>query len=201
MSGVYVVTAIEYTASAINADNIGVEVFAGFEAARTRALELLIFDYKPSSIHDPVMEDLLDGEAQWVFASTNTESVVITYRNIPGFSNAVFYDEYDLALGSLPGGFTNSNKPITMEYLIKFPHDVKSIYELSDFQKWALTVARIRRSPNYSVTLNRFNIIKQKEAISHLGVNPYNMSVFGDKIIEVECVPIENIRLISMRQV
>lgn len=197
MSGVYVVTAIENDASV---DSLSVEVFAGFESAKKRALELLsIFGYQLPMLVNPDREDFEDGEAQWVFVSTDNESVVITYRKIPDFSSTLIVSKYDPALNTLPGGFNHFGKPVTMETVINLPYSVKEMATLTFAQKWALTVARVRKSKDYLVKINN-DYFNHSKALLALG-NCYNSTTLsGEAIVYAECDRVENIRLEVIEQ-
>lgn len=54
----------------------------------------------------------------------------------------------------LPGGFSTLDKPIDMATLKNDPHYVKSVYQLSDEQKWALVLARTKHRPKQVILIN-----------------------------------------------
>jgi hypothetical protein len=67
----------------------------------------------------------------------------------------------------LPAGWFANNKPATMEDLWNDPFYIKSIFMLTENQKWALVIARIKKRPNFYLDLD-YNVFDQFGALQHL---------------------------------
>jgi hypothetical protein len=156
MAGIYIVNCV----NSLNHKVIS-EIFPGFKAARECAVYLAskyvnFIDHKTNFIQKN--DDV--GSPYWKVLYTDNIYIVISFRKIPKLTNTIVNDNkdqdetYRLIL-DIPGGFDLNNKPMTIQDVINAPNSVKStVCELTDHQKWALTIARIRRIPNYTITVN-----------------------------------------------
>jgi hypothetical protein len=93
-------------------------------------------------------------------------------------------DFFDL---SLPGGFSLKDKALTMKEVSANPHDVKSIYNLSKRQKWALTTSRIQKRPAFMCLVPAYGVFTQRYALEELE----KRSVVGEKLVELEMLHLE----------
>lgn len=213
MSAVYVVVAVDNSA-----DLTTCEVYAGVQAALGRAFALahysaiMNYDWVDTS---PKEQKMPDGSIKWVFLDTNKKYIAVHYKNIllsslskkdifdqplkaamvipPGdpvilVDPTVTADEpYD---DSLPGGWWNDNKPALFEDLWEYPDEIKSVYILTESQKWALATARIMKRPNYELYLPNLGTFNQAAAIKELKAK----SSIGSEIRDDECIWIEGVR-------
>jgi hypothetical protein len=100
----------------------------------------------------------------------------------------VTYDDpYDDAL---PSGWGTNNKPATMKDLWEKPADVKSVFELTSPQKWALAKARISKRPNYHLDIPGLGIFDQARALRVLN----EKTIEGEEVMEDELEWLEDLR-------
>ncbi len=147
------------------------EAYAGVQSALGRGFQLASDKAGPGRtdlfIASPKEETLLDGTIRWVFMDTNKQSVAVFYREIAtsllsqkdpmnvlsGFTQTVAPPPppaYDIEDRSLPVGWFYDGKPALMADMQDRPWDVKDpLNDLTDNQKWALTIARVKKSPGY----------------------------------------------------
>ncbi len=95
-------------------------------------------------------------------------------------------DFFDLAL---PGGFSLKDRGLTMKEVSADPHNVKSIYNLSKRQKWALTTSRIQKRPAFMCLVPGHGVYTQRYALEELE----KRSEAGEKLVELEMHQLEAI--------
>jgi len=95
-------------------------------------------------------------------------------------------DFFDL---TLPGGFSKKNRPLTMKEVSEAPHDVKSIFQLTEDQYWALATARIKKRPSFMLLLPGVGVYTQRYALEELA----NKSQIGASIAREEMVRLQAI--------
>ncbi len=76
-------------------------------------------------------------------------------------------DFFDL---TLPGGFSKKDKPLTLKEVCDAPHDVKSIFQLTEAQSWALATARIKKRPSFMLLLPGVGVYTQRYALEELAL-------------------------------
>ncbi len=165
MSHVYMVVATK------DAEIEVCEAYAGVQSALGRGFQLASDKAGRGRtdlfIPDPKEETLLDGTIRWVFMDTNKQSVMVFYREIAtsllssrdpmSVMSCATKDvlpppppAYDIEDRSLPVGWFYDGKPALMADMQDHPYDVKDpVTDLTDNQKWALTLARVKKSPGY----------------------------------------------------
>lgn len=145
------------------------EAYAGVQSALGRAIQISS-DFAGRGRIDlidtsPKEECLLDGSTRWTFMDTNVHSVVVIFRHIATAlpsqrdpvsvqglvkDNAPPPPPYNMEDRSLPVGWFYDGKPALMGDMQDHPYDVKDpVTDLTDNQKWALTIARVKKSPGY----------------------------------------------------
>lgn len=89
----------------------------------------------------------------------------------------------------LPGGFTYDNKPLTIGNLKGDPYCSQSSYSLSEAQKTALVVARIRKMPNYYYK----DIVSENNRLQSSALEEIkNKTPLGEDIVRYEIAVLEN---------
>lgn len=63
--------------------------------------------------------------------------------------SSICLEKDDPSRRDLPGGWDYSGKPITVGFLLDNSADVKLTADLSEVQRWALTIARVNKRPNF----------------------------------------------------
>lgn len=136
-------------------------------------------DYTAWLVSNPDKQVLDDGTARWVFLETSKQYVGVHELPVSEktFSPSAHADllsltppvvklvpqlpDYpihkDLAnkyLGNLPGGFDYSNKPLKLDWVLANPMDAVPTVQLSDKQRTALVVARIKAITDYNFAWN-----------------------------------------------
>jgi hypothetical protein len=168
MSSVYIVVGTE------DSDVKYCEAYAGVQSALGRAIQISS-DFAGRGRIDlidtsPEEEILLDGCIKWTFMDTNKHSVVVIFRRIAeamlsqkdpssaqGLTSNVVapLDQpkvipYDMEDKTLPAGWFYDGRPALMSDMQTSPWDVKDpVSDLTDNQKWALVIARVKKSPGY----------------------------------------------------
>lgn len=214
MSAVYVVIAISN-----GADLEVCETYAGSNAALGRAFSLAklrSFVNKEWLVPDPSEEKGPDGNPRWVFISTNKTYVAVHFQrilitpenyeplkspihpdpspNVTVQTNQAVLDPvvtfdapYDDAL---PAGWFLDKKPATMKDLWETPELLKSAFELSSTQMWALVKARISKRPNFHLDVPGFGIFDQARALREID----QKTVAGEEVVESEIEWLEDVR-------
>ena len=95
-------------------------------------------------------------------------------------------DFFDL---TLPGGFSLKDKALTMKEVSADPHNVKSIYELTEAQKWALVTSRISKRPSFLCYSPKNGTFSQYYALKEL----VKRSFAGQEIMELELAQLQAI--------
>jgi hypothetical protein len=90
---------------------------------------------------------------------------------------------------SLPAGWDKNHKPIFMQAVYDDPSCVLPIDELTENEKFALTIARISHRPNYSFTFSPSTTWNQSEVIEKLK----RKSWYSYDIVEYEMEQLQNI--------
>lgn len=178
-----------------------------------------IMDYNYIVDAAPLEQKMSDGSIKWVFLNSNNKYIAVHYKDIlissksrrdpledlqttlaavsdnskdflpPVVDPIVTYDDpYE---DTLPGGWWAwNNKPATMKDLWEKPADLKSVFELTSLQKWALTKARISKRPNYHLDIPGLGIFDQARALFHLS----EKTVEGEELMEDELEWLEDLR-------
>lgn len=190
MSQVYIVMSIG------NSQLIFCEVYDNLNSALNKAKEIVgelneNLDLLVIRNPDPTEQKMTDGSTKWCLLNLQSKSVFVLSKEITS-SNAVndtdpakvsaLDDPYH---NSLPAGWNYNNKPITMEYLSKFPYDVKPYATLTDAQKWALTKARVTKRPYYSFIANIFGKVHQLKALQEINAKSYLGELISSNEINV----------------
>lgn len=144
------------------------EAYAGVQSALGRAIQISsdlagrgridLIDTSPQE------EKLSDGSVRWVFMDTNKHMVMVLFRHIsaslPSARDGVSMVNtpppppplpvYDIEDSNLPVGWFYNGKPALMADMKSHPHDIKDqLNDLTDNEKWALVIARVKKSPGY----------------------------------------------------
>lgn len=144
------------------------EAYAGVQSALGRGFQLASDKAGRGRtdlfIASPQEETLLDGTIRWVFMDTNKQSVVVFYReiatallsakdpmnNVGHVVTSPSPPTYDMEDKTLPAGWFYDGKPALMSDMQDRPWDIKDpVSDLTDNQKWALVIARVKKSPGY----------------------------------------------------
>lgn len=160
-----------------------------------------------------------DGTIRWVFINSDKTYVAVHFQNILIYPNAfeplknsdhpdpvsvvsvtpitlnqavmdpvvTWDDPYNF---DLPGGWYIGGKPANMQDLWEEPHKIKSVYDLSKVQKWALAKARISKRPNYHLDIPGLGIFDQTRALHHINA----CDTFGEEVMEDELAWLEEVR-------
>lgn len=147
------------------------EAYAGVQSALGRAIQISS-DFAGRGRIDlidtsPKEEHLLDGSIRWTFMNTNVHSVVVILRHIAtalpsskdpsSVMGCATKDvapppppPYDMEDATLPAGWFYTGKPALMSDMKANPFDIKDpLLDLTDNEKWALVIARVKKSPGY----------------------------------------------------
>lgn len=163
-----------------------IESYAGQKAALEKAKSLAIFD--ENKLLNPSKE-FKNGNQLFVLINDLNNSLYLAIQFTYIETKPVFPEYDDPYHKDLPAGWTLDNKPATIETLISDPENVKSIYSLTDKQKYTLTLARINKRKQYHTLI--FNAwFDQDKALSELKLSP--TSALSAAIIDNELNIIEN---------
>ncbi len=95
-------------------------------------------------------------------------------------------DFFDL---TLPAGFSLKDKGLTMKDVSADPHNVKSIYELTEAQKWALVTSRVSKRPSFLCYSPNNGTFSQYYALKEL----VKRSFAGQEIMKLELTQLQAI--------
>lgn len=99
--------------------------------------------------------------------------------SIPNNSVSTAEEVIEIMGRHVPAGFSISNKPLTNEHLLKYPYQFKSKSELTEKQKFALAVARLKKASHYKIRIYG-QIMENTEALSYLEAKDRDDSISSD---------------------
>ena len=179
-----------YVVIVVNKSKLEVcEAYAGSTAALGRASALAHYKSiieQVCLISNPLESKDKNGDPCWVFIDSHDIYIAVHFQQIK-VSNSICDNVCGSLFGqivatitpvksvalndpyedSLPGGWFFDGKPATMKDLKSNPDLIKSIYDLTDAQKWALATARISKSPNFFLDLE-YSTFNQSAALGFL---------------------------------
>lgn len=92
---------------------------------------------------------------------------------------------------SLPAGWFANKKPATMKDLWETPDQIKSVYEMSNAQMWALAKARILKRPNFYLDIPGLGVFNQARALKEID----ERTIAGEEVVESEIGWLEDLRV------
>lgn len=182
MSEVYIVMSLN------NSQLAWCEVYDSLTPALNKAKEIVGEMNENSDLlvvrnPNPTEHKMPDGSTKWCLLNVHAKSVFVINKQVTSCNSSTTDPAKESSLddpyhSALPAGWDYNNKPITMEYLLKFPYDVKPYSTLTEAQKWALSKARIAKRPHYTFVPNNVGKVYQLSALKEIN----NKSYLGELI-------------------
>lgn len=176
-------------------NNPQIATYHAFKLAQNKSL-----NHPEWLISNPLAEKLEDGTVRWTFLETSKnlvslllKSVLETTKNftdtksLPVMPSVISKPVDDPFEKSLPGGFTYDGKPVNMDYVISHPDDVVLPLSLTSEQQLALVTARIRKRPNYSLSVYGFKL-EQFNALDEIK----NKTYYLKDLVKAELTVLDN---------
>lgn len=141
------------------------------------------YDFKWAQDHYhqcTICHNMVDREREENPLYDYTKDVVNTATQAPTTSVPVDNPEES----SLPAGWSYAGKPVIMQDLFEDPYSVLPTHQLKENQQWALTIARIRKRPQFSLLIPGVATFNQQTALHEL----QNKTNIGHEIVMLECV-------------
>lgn len=198
MSDIYIV--IE------NSDNAApdvCEVYSDKQQALGRASALAHFAAVHHSSWDISPKEKVDvqGNQYWVFLNNsgfNRHYVAVYYKKVEDKVTSKSFTiptsplpppKDDPMDPTLPAGWTYNGKPITMADLLEDPYNIKPTYDLSESQRYALVTSRIKKRPQFFLSIPSIFRGDQKAVLHELETK----TNIGHEIVMLECVFLDRI--------
>jgi hypothetical protein len=171
MEGVYVVLGIVSSILDVKVCEVYTDKDAAFKSAIALAEEVCP-PHRTDWLDRNPQEEKSERLSRWVFLDTSAKAVMVTFQKIiespAGVNDLRSVPDDPISLPdpviqviptskddaedrSLPGGWYFNNKPAIFGELLDDPFSIRTSFDMTEDQRWALVIARIRKRPNFSM--------------------------------------------------